>query len=122
MKLEQPVLLQALTFHRYWRPELKFAVNDVLPVSVSTTRIFVPISLTPTPYVAAPVDEFQRSVTLLLLCVGPGLPVVPGVGFVGVAGAAPAEPMPAPAKRSTAEIMTGSFTNVAPCRFRDRSV
>ena len=80
---------------------------------VSTTNTPVPISLTPTPYVVAPVDEFQRSVTLLLLCVGPGLLVVPGVGFVGVAGAAPAEPMPAPAKRSSAEIMTGNFTKVA---------
>jgi hypothetical protein len=49
VKLEQPALLQALTFQRYCLPALRFTVNEVPLVFVSTTKMLVPISLTPTP-------------------------------------------------------------------------
>ena len=89
MKLEQPELLHALTFQRYGRPGLRLAVNEVLLVLVSTTSRFVLRSRTPTPYVVAPLDALQLRVTVLLLSVGPGLVVVPGLGLLGTGGIAP---------------------------------
>ena len=49
VKLEQPALLQALTFQQYGLPEVKLTVNEVLLVFVSTTNRFVLRSRTPTP-------------------------------------------------------------------------
>jgi hypothetical protein len=49
VKLEQPAVLQALTFQRYGRPGLSVVVKEVALVFVSTTRIFVVKSRTPTP-------------------------------------------------------------------------
>ena len=53
---------------------------------VSTTNRFVLRSRTPTPYVVAPLDALQLRVTVLLLSVGPGLVVVPGLGLPGIGG------------------------------------
>ena len=49
VKLEQPVLLHAFTFHRYGLPALRLAVYEVPLVFVSTTSTLVDMSLTPTP-------------------------------------------------------------------------
>jgi hypothetical protein len=48
VKVEQPVGLHAATFHRYVRPALRLAVKLLEVVVVSITRLFVPISRTPT--------------------------------------------------------------------------
>ena len=89
VKLEQPELLHAFTFHRYGRPGVRVVVNEVELVFVSTTRRFVLRSRTPTPYVVAPLDALQLSVTVLLPSVGPGLVVVPGLGLPGIGGIEP---------------------------------
>ena len=89
MKFEQPELLHALTFQRYGLPGVRVVVNEVLLVLVSITNRFVLRSRTPTPYVVAPVEALQLSVTVLLLSVGPGLVVVPGLGLLGTGGIAP---------------------------------
>ena len=61
-------------------------------VVVLTTKALAAISLTLTPYEVAPTDALQIKVTVELLVVGPGLMVLPGVGFVGMVGAAIAVP------------------------------
>jgi hypothetical protein len=66
VKLEQPVLLQAFTFQRYGLPEFRATEYDVLLVLASTTNTFVDMSLTPTPYVVAPLDAVHLRVTEVL--------------------------------------------------------
>jgi hypothetical protein len=48
VKLEQPVLLHASTFHRYCLPLLRLAVNEVLLIVLSTTSTPLAMSRTAT--------------------------------------------------------------------------
>jgi len=65
--------------------------------------------------VVAPLDALQLKVTLLLLVVGPGLLVEPGLVFVGVGGAAGTSSKSlTPSVSVVGEIERGGFSPSAP--------